>query len=557
MNPQRSHRFVSWLTLLHGPAGKPSPKRGATRRGRRLGFELCEDRDLLSGASITGVKFDTVNSNGFSAGDVPQGGVFIDLYKDDGDAVFNVASDTLADRQQTAAGTGAFAFNNVADGHYFIQEEVPAGTTQSAGPAFYTVDVVGGAVYTGTALNIDQFSDPNPDFVYFINAVNANPLTRSDTGAGILGGQRDLTVNVLGPSNPISANGFVGLLGTGDGVFNLGTASSGPGSQVIMTYDANGAGLATNLTAGGNNLRLDFDFLQVGTGTTMDMKIVLNSPGGTATFTTNITENGSAFSVIVPFGSFSTVGAFSFTNVSSAQFSFNNSGVQDVDFELNDIVGAMQKSTGYNFGNFPMPSCLAGFVYVDGNNNGNKDVNEPPISGVIVTLTGVNDLSQSVTQTRTTDGNGAYFFGSLRPGVYKLTETQPINFIDGKDTIGTPGGITTNDMFSNINLPAGFKGVNNDFGELGLTPTYSSKRSLLYPAPPVNLVAVYGTVTPDAVTNSAKTVTSAATLLSKPNTSPTITTAAKTAVTTTLATTHTSSVKVLVKPSPRNISRRR
>jgi hypothetical protein len=305
LNPLRSHRFVSWHTLLRGPAGKSSPKRrGTTARGRRLGFELCEDRDLLSGASITGVKFDTVNSSGFSAGDVPQAGVFIDLYKDNGDAVFNVASDTLADRQQTAVGTGAFAFNNVADGHYFIQEEVPAGTTQSAGPAFYTLDVLGGAVYTGSALNVDQFSDPNPDFVYFINAINANPLTRNDTGAGILGGQRDLNVNVLGPSNPISANGFVGLLGTGDGVFNLGTASNGPGTQVIMTYDANGAGLATNLTAGGNNsLRLDFDFLQVGTGTTMDMKIVLTSPGGTATFTTNITENGNAFSEIVPFAS--------------------------------------------------------------------------------------------------------------------------------------------------------------------------------------------------------------------------------------------------------------
>ncbi len=554
MNPQRSHRFVSWFTLLRGPAGKSSHKRDTTRRGRRLGFELCEDRDLLSGASITGVKFDTVNSNGFSAGDVPQSGVWIDLYKDTGDAVFNIASDTLSDRRQTVAVTGAFAFNNVADGHYYIQEEVPAGTTQSAGPAFYTVDVVGGAVYTGSTLNIDQFNDPNPAFVYFINAVNANPLTRNDTGSGILGGQRDLTVNVLGPSNPISANGFVGLVGASNGVFNLGTASSGPGTQVIMLYDANGVGLLTNLTAGGNNnLRLDFNFLQVGTGSTMDMKIVLTSPGGTATFTTNVTENGGAFSVIVPFASFSTVGAFTFSNVSSAQFSFNNSGVQDVDFELNDIVGALQKNTGYNFGNFPLPSSLAGFVYVDGNNNGNKDVSEPPISGVIVTLMGVNDLGQPVTQTTTTAGNGAYFFGSLRPGVYKLTETQPINFIDGKDTIGTPGGITSNDMFSNINLPPGLNGINNNFGELGLTPTYSSKRSLLSPPPPVNLVAVYPTVTPGAVTNTSQTVTSATTLLSKPSTSPTVTTTVKTAV----ATTHTSSVKVLVKSSPASIYRRR
>ena len=45
-------------------------------------------------------------------------------------------------------------------------------------------------------------------------------------------------------------------------------------------------------------------------------------------------------------------------------------------------------------------------------------------------------------------------------------ETQPVQFIDGKDTIGTPGGTTTNDMFSDIVLPADFDGVNNNFGEL-------------------------------------------------------------------------------------------
>ena len=114
-------------------------------------------------------------------------------------------------------------------------------------------------------------------------------------------------------------------------------------------------------------------------------------------------------------------------------------------------------------------------------------------------------------------------------------------------------------MFSNINLPAGFNGVNNNFGELGLTPPYSSKRSLLFPAPPVNLIAVYPTVTTDTVTNNAPSVAAAATILSKPATSPTVTTTAKTVVTPVMtaavATTHTSSVKVLVKPAPPSIYR--
>ena len=264
-------------------------RRGTTTRGRRLGFELCEDRDLLSGASITGVKFDTVNSSGFSAGDVPQAGVFIDLYKDNGDAVFNPATDTLADRQQTAAGTGAYTFNNVADGHYFIQEEVPAGYTQSAGPAFYTVDVIGGAVYTGSTLNVDNFSDPNPDFVYFINAVNANPLTLQDTGSGHSRRPARSDGQRAGPVQSDLGQRLCGHVGHQRWRVQSGDRLERTGHAGDMQYDANaGRRWQRNLTAGGNNgLRLDFNFLQVGTGTTMDMKIVLTSPGGTATFTTN------------------------------------------------------------------------------------------------------------------------------------------------------------------------------------------------------------------------------------------------------------------------------
>lgn len=501
MNRPFLRRAVSLFGVLGGPDQPASSRRRTAGKRRRLGFELCEDRHLLAGASIAGVKFDTVSSSGFTSvgtpHDVPLGGVFIDLYKDNGDNVFNKVTDTLVDRQQSAAGTGAYTFNNVADGHYYIAEEVPAGYTQSAGPAFYTVDVIGGAVYLNTSQTIDNFSNPNPEADYFIKAVNPNPFTLSTVGSGIIGGQRDVTVNVLGAPNAISAAGFVGVVGTSPGVFNLSEGPSGPGTAVTLHYDANGAGLASNLTAGGNNgIRIDFDFLQDSLNVPIAGQISVVGPGGTASFSTPISPNTGAFSLFVPFSSFSTSGSFSFANVSSLQFTYNSGGVQALDLEISQMLDVQQKSTGYNFGNFPNPSCLSGFVYVDSNNNGTKDAGEPPISGVIVTLTGINDLGQSITQTTTTDANGFYQFNPLRQGFYKLTETQPINFIDGKDTIGTPGGTTSNDMFSNISLPPGFCGMNNNFGELGLTTTYASKRSLLSPAQPVNLVAIYTTQTP-------------------------------------------------------------
>jgi hypothetical protein len=93
---------------------------------------------------------------------------------------------------------------------------------------------------------------------------------------------------------------------------------------------------------------------------------------------------------------------------------------------------------------------------------------EEGIPGVTVTLTGINDLGASVTVTTVSDANGLYTFTNLRPGTYQLKETQPLTFVDGKDTIGTPGGTTTNDTFSNIVLNCGVKGANNNYGELGI-----------------------------------------------------------------------------------------
>lgn len=115
----------------------------------------------------------------------------------------------------------------------------------------------------------------------------------------------------------------------------------------------------------------------------------------------------------------------------------------------------------------PTPtSSISGFVYVDANNNGIKESGEAGISGATVTLTGTDDLGGSVSMTTTTGVGGAYSFTNLRPGGYTITETQPAGYLDGKDTIGTPGGTTTNDKFSNVALNAGVNGVNNNFGEL-------------------------------------------------------------------------------------------
>ncbi len=128
-------------------------------------------------------------------------------------------------------------------------------------------------------------------------------------------------------------------------------------------------------------------------------------------------------------------------------------------------LGSNVHGTNNNFGEL-QPASLAGHVYYDANNNGVFDSGETAISGATVTLTGTDDLGTPVNATTTTVASGAYSFTGLRPGTYAITETQPAGYLDGKDTIGTPGGTTGNDAFSNIVLGAGVSGVNNNFGEV-------------------------------------------------------------------------------------------
>ncbi len=139
-------------------------------------------------------------------------------------------------------------------------------------------------------------------------------------------------------------------------------------------------------------------------------------------------------------------------------------GITGEDVFSDITLAAGDQSTGNNFGELK-PASLAGFVYVDANNNGVKENSEQTIANVEITLTGSNDQG-SIQLTAFTDSTGAYKFDQLRPGSYALHETQPASHLDGKDTIGSPGGTTTDDTFADINLVSGAQGVNNNFGEL-------------------------------------------------------------------------------------------
>jgi hypothetical protein len=87
------------------------------------------------------------------------------------------------------------------------------------------------------------------------------------------------------------------------------------------------------------------------------------------------------------------------------------------------------------------------------------------LSGVTVTLQGVDVLGQSVTMTVTTGANGTFSFADLLAGNYTIIQTPPAGFQDDHNTIGSLGGSTTTNQFI-VGVGTGVNGVNYIFGDL-------------------------------------------------------------------------------------------
>jgi protocatechuate 3,4-dioxygenase beta subunit len=135
----------------------------------------------------------------------------------------------------------------------------------------------------------------------------------------------------------------------------------------------------------------------------------------------------------------------------------------------NDVLTALvlrpaTRGTDNDFGELPT-SSVSGVVYHDKNNNGQRDAGEAGISGVLITLDGVDFLGRAVRRTQLTVAGGAYSFQTLLPGDYHILEKQPAGYVDGKDTPGTfTGRLVSNDHLW-VSLQANQHAVRYNFGE--------------------------------------------------------------------------------------------
>ncbi|MBC7406004.1 MAG: hypothetical protein H7230_00825, partial [Candidatus Parcubacteria bacterium] len=113
-------------------------------------------------------------------------------------------------------------------------------------------------------------------------------------------------------------------------------------------------------------------------------------------------------------------------------------------------------------------TAIAGFTFNDSNNNGQKDAGDIGIKDVTIKLSGIDDRGSVIDLSTQTNNDGYYQFKDLRPGNYTITEIQPNNYLDGKDSLGTnkTNATLSNDKIANINLGESIVSANNNFGEL-------------------------------------------------------------------------------------------
>ena len=169
--------------------------------------------------------------------------------------------------------------------------------------------------------------------------------------------------------------------------------------------------------------------------------------------------------------------------------------------------------TGYDFAEVAVAS-VAGVVWHDESKDGIRDAGETiRIPNVTITLTGTDDLGNTVNQVTTTAADGSYLFTDLRAGTYILTETHPPAWADGGESVGSAGGTVGNDVISNIVLGSTVNATDYDFGEQGSSLAGKVYRDLdndgvidaLEPGIPGVTITVTGTDATGAAVNRVTT----------------------------------------------------
>lgn len=303
---------------------------------------------------------------------------------------------------------------------------------------------------------------------YILNAGNLlGPVSMNDTGSS---GTDTVTVNGTVGDDAITQDN-TGIVLNGE------TIALGGGN---LNLTINGAGGIDSFAVQGNppvvaNVVGNADpRLATTTSTLVSATALLYGVDG-LTISTVVSGTGSPSGFVTFYDGTTELGAVNLTN-NAAELVLGNSTLAIGSHTITAVYSgdsAFARSNAATMVTIVVPTTVHGLVWLDFNDDGEVNFGETAIEGVNITLTGIDDLGQSVNRVTQSDTDGIYSFTDLRPSNsagYTITQTQPAEYIDGRDSLGTinnvlVGSDSVNDAFSGIVLPAGSFAENYNFGE--------------------------------------------------------------------------------------------
>lgn len=443
--------------------------------------------NLAANTAATGYLFQELSS-GTTTGAL-NGRVFKDPQRDgvDSGGEPGIAGVTVSLKQgatviatTTTAADGSYSFTGLTPGSYSVVETQPAGygssspdtvaaTVTAGGLAVVnfadTVSTIAGSVYVDASG--DGLRQPGEAGIHNVtitltgtdaNAAAVHKTATTDANgdylfSDLLSGTYTLTeTQPAGYANGLDHTGSVGGT-TGNDVLSAIALPAGVDATAYLFGEQSVS--ITGTVYIDTNLSGAFDS---GDTPIEGVHVALQTPGGAVVATTATTANGSyRFDNVAP-GSYV---------VAETQPAGYGSGPEHPD-NLVSVTVTTSTPAPINFGE--RTGSIAGVVYNDSNNNGQRDPTEPPIAGVTVQLSGTDANGLPVSHTTVSASDGSFKFSNVVGGSYTLTETQPSGYDDGIDSAGTAGGSVLpppGDTISGIALAAAQDATSYLFGERG------------------------------------------------------------------------------------------
>jgi large repetitive protein len=463
--------------------------------GASITNDFAEVPPALAPVKISGTVFLDRNNDGLrDVGETGIAPVTLTLLDSNGNPVGTTTTD----------GSGNYSFTDLPAGTYTVVETQPAGYGDGIDMPGTSGSVRAGNDRFTVTLSPGQES-LNNNFAERVGAISGTVFVDADNDGIRDAGELPISGTTIELKNSSGATvattqtladgsyrfddvlaGTYRVVETQPATFADGKEQAGNGAVTGVVNDL----ITVTLPAGGSSVSNNFGEvpLPVATGT-ISGNVYLDADAsnglnpGDSGIATTVTLIDAAGNTVATTTSDSTTGAYSFNNVPAGNYTIvetQPAGLIDaaetagngatIPAASNDRIAVTLpvggSSAGNNFGETapaPSPATISGFVFIDSDRQGDRDLTEPPVAGVVVRL--LNSSGVEVSRV-TTGADGSYSFTGLPADTYTVVETQPAAYGDGADIAGTNGATLNGNDRITVTVAAGESSITNDFGEL-------------------------------------------------------------------------------------------